>query len=436
MQIKKFRADNIKKALEKVKLELGTDAVILSAKNVPKSKANIFNNRNNQIEITAAIDYNERILNPVRENKDHIQESITDEAINPFRSSAGYRKFSTYVDDAPVSSPRNREPDNFRKNETLSKLAMLFDHMLNQHFDHDSALKIVKQLWNIYRNSHEIQNENMNLHIANILSDLGVREKMIKLKKGKRRIVAFVGKSGVGKTTSAIKVAALATRYLKSGQIGLISIVDRNTVHCHKAKTFADIIGYSHKTVHSISEFRSTVSAFKNKNLILIDTPGLIQGDNEKIEQIDQYLTLFYPMEIHMVVSANDKIENGKKNMGYFNQIPISHLLFTKLDETSTYGNILSMLINEDLPLSYFSWGPDIPENIEKGRIKKMVDVIFNVGTLKQRLNGDPESIAEVINDFEKMLVGKKAIDHLAMKSLPTRHKETIGYGRQMASNY
>lgn len=431
MQIKKFRAENIKTALEKVKKAFGTDAVILSAKNIRSGKANLFNKSTDQVEITAAVDYNERAFRPAYKplspKKDLSQKAVQ----NPFQHPLPY---SSYQQSMPAIS--KGDTVRFRKNETLVKLAMVHDHMTKHHIDNETSLHIVKQLWRMYRSGVRFETDSLATNIADVLYKYGLSEKLIKLKKGKRRIVAFVGKSGVGKTTSAIKVAALAGQYLNSKKIGLVSIIDQHRGDFRKAKDFTQIIGYEHKVALNAIEFKQAVASLKDKNLIIVDTPALIPAHSDLEEPLSNYLTQFYPMEIHMVVNANDKIDtmNTWKDSGY--QLPISHILFTKMDETPTFGNIISMLATQKKPLSYFSFGPLIPDNIEKGSVAKIMEVVFKGADFSQNITGDPESIANMIHEFELMLGETSRQPSIENTTGPEHIGESVEYEHQMVSNY
>ena len=431
MQIKKFRAENIKTALEKVKKEFGTDAVILSAKNTRNGKTSLFNKSNEQVEITAAVDYNERAFGPAYAPVSYEKDFSKKSAQHPFQHPLPYTNYQ-----GPVQKRPEGESQRFRKNDTLVKLAMVHDHMIKHHIDHDSSLQIIRELWQMYRSEESFDQDKLPINIAKVLYDFGVSEKLIKLKKGKRRIVAFVGKSGVGKTTSAIKVAALAGKYLNSTKIGLISIIDQHRGDFQKAQGFAKIIGYEHKVVFNAIEFKQAVAALRDKNLILIDTPSLIPSHSHLDEPLCNYLTQFYPMEIHMVVSANDKIAFDSSLESDHYPLPISHLLFSKLDETPTLGNIISMLMKQAIPLSYFSWGPIIPENIEKGNIAKIVEVILKEADFNRNIKGDPESVANMIHEFELMLGETKRQISIDITAEQESARRSVQLEHRLVSNY
>jgi hypothetical protein len=84
----------------------------------------------------------------------------------------------------------------------------------------------------------------------------------------------------------------------------------------------------------------------------------------------------------------------------------ISRLLFTKLDESITYGSILNQLYRSKIPVSYFSSGQKVPENIEAAKIEKLLDLLFNEKDNKKHLVGSPEELAKNIIEFERMLTG------------------------------
>jgi len=436
MQIKKFKARTMTKALKKVKNEFGSDAVILSARNI-KQKKNIFlKTHNNLVEVTAAIGHYIPTIN-INNQKTGI---IRDRLFNQNSSNSHPHKNDFDEGKSIITKPyfksNEEEQANRLTNTKLKELLMIYQQMVSQHVDTEDTIMIVRELKEIYKNSSMIESTNVKINIKNILNEMGVSDNRIKLQKGNKRIVAFVGKSGVGKTTTAAKIAALGQSYLKSNEVGMISLDDSRIGAFEQTRIYADIIGFKFETATSQSEFSQAIKKLDSMNLILIDTPGINPRMKMQLQKIADYLTKYNPIEIHLVMSANDKIEDMKDSIDLFNFISISHLIFTKLDETISYGNILSQLIHTKLPVSYFTWGHRVPEDIENASLTKLIDQIFEKYNFDQKFNGAPESIAENLNVFENMINGKIETNSLNNNVLSKMSMDSSAFSEQCVSIY
>lgn len=408
MQIKKFKASTMTKALKKVKNEFGSEAVILSARNISSGK-NIFNKAmNNTVEVTAAIDNNIQIKN----NKEQIKSTMGTYLVNTNVSKQ--KTTNKYLDERKKEITKfkyigSEEKQKFSiNNKNLKELFLIYQGMLAQDLDIDVATLLIRELMEIQKKNAVLEATNYKKEITNILYQMGLSDKRIKLQKEKKRIVAFVGKSGVGKTTTAAKIAAFGKRYLEPDEVGMISLDDSRIGAFEQSRIYANIIGYQIETATNQNEFSKAVERLASKNLILIDTPGINPKDKKQLENIANYLTTYNPIEIHLLMDAGNKFEDMKNAINLFNFIPISHLIFTKLDETTTYGNILGHLIYTKLPVSYFTWGHKVPEDLENGSLIRIIEKILKNINFEQRFFGPPELIADHLYAFEK-LINEKA---------------------------
>jgi flagellar biosynthesis protein FlhF len=186
-------------------------------------------------------------------------------------------------------------------------------------------------------------------------------------------IVALVGPTGVGKTTS---VAKLAARYvMRHGQqsVGLIS-TDGYRIGAHKQlHNFAGILGVSFKTANNRGELSTALGSFFDKKLVLIDTAGMSQRD---IRLSEQFLTLresFPVIRCCLVLAANTQLGALDESARGFGRAGLSSCIVTKLDESTSIGAAITVAIRHQLPIAYVGVGQRVPEDLQPARAHRLV---------------------------------------------------------------
>ncbi|MRR05584.1 MAG: flagellar biosynthesis protein FlhF [Deltaproteobacteria bacterium] len=198
----------------------------------------------------------------------------------------------------------------------------------------------------------------------------------IRLKKSGTKIVALVGPTGVGKTTTIAKLAALYTVGRKA-KIALVTIDTFRVGAVEQLKTYSRIMGVPLEVASTPKDLEKALAAHTDKDLILIDTVGRSPKDKETIEGLRSMLDSSFTIETHLCVAATTRERELRGIVESFKALPISRLLFTKLDESSSFGSIVNLQIENKLPLSYFTRGQRVPEDIEPASGKKVAELIL-----------------------------------------------------------
>ena len=198
----------------------------------------------------------------------------------------------------------------------------------------------------------------------------------IRLKKSGTKIVALVGPTGVGKTTTIAKLAALYTVGRKA-KIALVTIDTFRVGAVEQLKTYSRIMGVPLEVASTPKELEKVLAAHTDKDLILIDTVGRSPKDKATIEGLRSMLDSSFTIETHLCVAATTRERELRGIVESFKALPISRLLFTKLDESSSFGSIVNLQIENKLPLSYFTRGQRVPEDIEPASGKKVAELIL-----------------------------------------------------------
>jgi len=178
------------------------------------------------------------------------------------------------------------------------------------------------------------------------------------------RAVILVGPPGAGKTTTLAKLAVqecLGRRI----SVRIISL-DLHGVAAHeKLRSYAEIMGVGYTAAGSAAHFVEAMEEFRNKNVLLIDTPGYGHGDWEYARDLARLLAPLKNKEIHLVLPASMHTAGLLRYIQRYEEFHPDYLLFTKLDETQSNGPLLSVAFQAGKPLSFLTRGQNIPEDIQ-----------------------------------------------------------------------
>ena len=181
---------------------------------------------------------------------------------------------------------------------------------------------------------------------------------------GRLRLVALVGPTGVGKTTT---IAKLAANYRLKGKhnVGLITVDTYRIAAVEQLRTYADIIDLPMQVVSTPREMREAVRRMRNLDLILLDTAGRSPKDEIKIRELKAFLTEASADEVHLVLSSVASARTLEQTAERFAAVGTTRLILTKLDEASSLGSVLPLVRSSKLPLSYLTNGQNVPDDIE-----------------------------------------------------------------------
>ncbi len=379
MKIKKFIASSMQEALNQIKLEFGEDAIILNSKNIEDKNHPEWKNA---VEVTAAIDK---------------KEDSTKSAFNSTMKQAVSQKAEAVG--IPTTQLNLMQKD---LDFITDKLDFLINHIKYENLPHIPKL-LQQKVRSLITNGVDQAKANtmieeifMNLKGEDLLEEDLIIEKLI----GKIRncfqitgpvkfnphlptVVMLIGPTGVGKTTTLAKLAAMY-KFNYSKKVALVSLDSFRIAAMEQLKAFADIAKISFVPIYNNNDLMEKMETLKKYDLILMDSAGINSKNMKQMIALKELIRVSKADEIYLTLSVTTKYQDLKEIIKNFSIIPITGLIYTKLDETTVYGDILNIASDYEKPISYVTFGQNIPEDISLADRKELAVTILRgkYGTL------------------------------------------------------
>jgi flagellar biosynthesis protein FlhF len=220
-------------------------------------------------------------------------------------------------------------------------------------------------------NSDELKQRLVRLVAEELPSTGGIR-----VVPGKRRVVALVGPTGVGKTTTIAKLAA-NFRLRERRRVGLVTVDTYRVAAVEQLRTYADIIDLPMEVVSTPREMREAIARLSDLDLVLVDTAGRSPRDEVKIQELKSMLGETEPDEVHLVLSCAASAQSLATTAERFTPVGVTSLLYTKLDEATSLGHLLPSTQLSGLPISYLTDGQNVPDDIQACESMRLAQRIF-----------------------------------------------------------
>ena len=198
----------------------------------------------------------------------------------------------------------------------------------------------------------------------------------LKLRKNSPRIVALVGPTGVGKTTTTAKLAAMYALN-RGNKVALITMDIFRVGAVEQLKTYSRIMGIPLEVASTPKELEKAVEKHSACDLIFIDTAGRSHKDKEKLDEMKNFLDNKIPIEVYLCLSATTKDRELEEILKRFSLFQPSKVVFTKIDESESLGNMINLLMKDNLQIAYFTTGQRVPEDIEVATSAKLAELIL-----------------------------------------------------------
>jgi flagellar biosynthesis protein FlhF len=404
MNIKTYQAATMQDALQAIKAELGPDAVILSTKQHPQGKSRL---GYKMVEVTAAIDIEvTRVCVPA--NRPVLQEKPI--VLNPpktltARPFGEVLRASLNADSPAISLERaaglshadvNRPEDNWQSlHDKLNRIRERLDSRERSSMEQRPCpQELLPYYERLLENGLEIKTvqgllHEMRTHIVRDASDTGIQEALQRTIAGqvkasgpllstedRKKTVILVGPTGVGKTTTIAKLAAHYRQHERRS-VALITLDTYRIAAVEQLRMYADLIGVTTDVALTRGDAVRCIARRNDADLILVDTAGRSPGDRAGMTEVHDMLSLNHPVEVHLVLSATTRERDLMQYTNHYRGIPFNRLLFTKLDETTGVGGAFDLMRKTGVPLSYFSVGQRVPEDLEVARPERLAELLL-----------------------------------------------------------
>ncbi len=412
MKIKKYIASTMKEALEDMRKDLGEDAVILSTRTVPRSPAN----GREAVEITAASD-------PAGEPQ---QKRPLVAAADPAPFALDILQFAENFarESAPAPPVRAASGRQTRAAEAAATAAAEESRAQQHTLQQTTAfIRLQEELSSIRDTLHTVAGEVRYKHSGSLtpvcrriyeaLLDGGLRENLaletigsitarglagdftgalaatrkhllggieiaepISAVPGRRKVYAFAGPTGMGKTTTIAKLAT-AMHMIGSAKVMLLSADTYRVGGAEQLETIATIAGIPFRSVYSSQELRQALLKATDVDCVFIDTVGRNPKNEGHIQEIRACMEAADPDRIFLVQSATASEAATVQAIRRFAITGATDLILTKLDEAPSIGPVISALYTAALPLAYMTTGQSIPDDIEQAGRRALADLLI-----------------------------------------------------------
>ena len=359
LRVKKYLVDNMQEALQRIKEDLGEEVIIISSKKVRAGGIRGLLGAK-VIEVTAALERKkpeDDIPVPtqitleearLQEDRRNLEKELVD---MKFMLKKLLKNTGQGADD-PVS--RWKEIlESLEINSSITDLLMMdLTENLGPETVNDTLIK-----------------EALKTRVAKLFLE-------IEENPHKRKVYAFVGPTGVGKTTTLAKLAALYA-FSMGKKVGMITIDTYRIGAVEQLRTYGNIMGVGIDVVMTPEQLRDAVKKNQDKDIIFVDTAGRSSSDSMKLSEVKTFFSAIAPLEVYLVLSCTTKRQDLDRIAAEYKLLDYTRLIFTKVDETKTLGSILNVAFTTKTPVAYITNGQDVPDDIEIADPHKLAELIL-----------------------------------------------------------
>jgi len=376
-----FLGETPTQALQNAQKECGDNAVVISTKKISSKDGS------KMYEIVVALeDEYDAAMGTNKSIEQNIQRYPTRKSSDSGAASAQFYDFkseiakmqdSLYQVQKTLWEPKSHLYDLVIPPEFIDIYTLFEKNEFDQEMTYSIMKKTIEQLPVTMKSNPKKIKDFFRLILRRIIA---VKHE-VPLRIHQRKIMMFVGPTGVGKTTTIAKLAAryaykLGTNY----KVGIITLDSFRVGAVEQLKAYANIMRLPLEVVKKPEELSEAIARLRDCHYILIDTAGGSQYDIDKIEAINQYQEYLseIPIEKMLVLPANIKATDLQEIYANYSMLYIHNLIFTKLDETKSFGNIISFAHKTKKSICYLSVGQNVPDDLMEANSNYIIDCFMD----------------------------------------------------------
>jgi len=349
MQVKKYRARTIKEAIAMVKNGMGPEAMILSTKKLGNE------GQEGLFEIAAlpgADGSSQAELSPLGEVKSELM---------TIREMIYLLNASTSTLERTLLNPA---------------LIGLYAQLIRSGLKDQYARLFIEKAGALNGVESPSSKRILDSTMREIMQVIEVKDPF-RVSNSRQIVAAFIGTTGVGKTTTIAKLAAQLM--LKAGKkVGLVSIDNYRIGAMEQLKTYAHILGIPCFPAFSRKDLLSALRRMERNDVVLIDTAGQSHYDKARIEELRKMMTDDLAISTHLLLSVATTESEMNQTALNFSPLKFESYVFTKIDEAERCGSVINQVMKLPAPISYITTGQNVPEDIEKAEKRRILQLLFN----------------------------------------------------------
>jgi len=399
MRVKRYKGLTMKEALNKVRADLGPEAVILDARQCKaRGLARILAvfgiGQRPMFEVLAAIDGDNeawgRGFSTVLESAREARGTTTEPAFGPepgvsgtslqsegnghrvveeqdmrpqvATEESGQEAVAYSRVDATLNLIARESAVRARVHSLPAEMVAVYQFLVDEDVSEKTAFRLANAVASKYECAPDGSDAVLEWAFDEIANLVGVSGP-IEVVRGRRKVVGLIGPTGVGKTTTIAKIAA-GFALVEKARTALITADTYRIAAIEQIKTYAEIIGVPWEVVYSPRDMETALAKHSDAELVLIDTAGRSPNSPTRMYELRSMMDAALPEEIHLVLSATTRRQDLDHLVDRFAQVGFDKVILTKLDESSTLGAIFNIHARSGRPFSYFANGQSVPEDI------------------------------------------------------------------------
>lgn len=370
MKIKKYIASNIQEGKDRVYRELGEDAIILSTRTINK----LDGSGGGLIEIVAAIDENAPIpFQSTPDNDTYIHTPLDKNEIGSKSNSQESQMILSEIQSLRQELSLLSEIIRFKNISALApNIRRLYKLICESGISDNLALNTIIRL-NI--NNTKVNLTECLLEAGKLLLERFYFDDVLQ-KKSTTQTVAFFGATGSGKTTTLVKLAIICKLIFESR----VLIISADTIKIggsDQLQSYSSIAGIQFRALSSKTELLNTLSKETEFDFIFVDTAGTGPFNTNNIDELSSLISEVQFDYKYLLLQGNLSRSAINSTIKAFQKLKPTSLIISKLDETLSYGELVESLNSVNLPISYFSNGQNIPDDIEQADRKTLIELLL-----------------------------------------------------------
>ena len=389
MIIKKFQGKTENEATEMAKKELGNGVVVMNVKELKRKGLFAFL-KPKMVEVTVALEeepdrtlpaakekpgrmagVQKPVSNVIKEEKAEKTDKAIEEKLENLQSLLE-KQLQKKEEEKEPEEKKPAEEEKKPEDSNVRFLKLLYRTMLENEINEKYANQIIDELDAVLKPNMPIDFMLSNVYQKMILK-FGQSEGITAPEKGPK-VVFFVGPTGVGKTTT---IAKIASRYSveEKKKVALFTMDTYRIAAAEQLRTYANILEVPFRVIYSVDEMCRGIDEFKTYDYIFMDTAGHSHQNakNEFIQAVDCNIE----KEVYLVVSATTKYKDLVSIADTYSEMTEYKLIFTKLDETTSLGNLLNLKLHTGAKMSYVTCGQNVPDDMEDFNPQKTVKLLL-----------------------------------------------------------